>query len=174
MPLYTVNPRFTNPRDVLLAIQRALVDGLADILADDQIIISDPDEWDNGTPEPMLSGPFLTLCLSDSDFPDDVQIGGGQLACEELAAVNITIFSNERLSQTGHMPEAVYDIDQGLLEIKRRVLRVLVWADPLGDNALPLLSQLIPARSSSKPRKNAEGIWFLSLTFGASFFWDLT
>ena len=72
------------------------------------------------------------------------------------------------------MPEAVYDIDQGLLEIKRHVLRVLVGADPLGDNALPLLSQLVPARSSSKPRRNAEGVWFLSLTFGASFFWDLT
>jgi hypothetical protein len=164
----------TNPRDILLAIQRALTDGLADCIPADQIVISDPDEWESGTPEPHLMGPFLCIALADSDFPDDVQIGGGQYTAEELAEIVVTIFSNERLDQTGHMSAAVYDPEAGLLELKRRVLRALVGADPTGDNALPLLSQLIPVRRSTKPRKNAEGVWNLAVTFGVSFFWDLS
>jgi hypothetical protein len=174
MPLTTVTSRFTNPRDVLLAIQRTLVAGLVDIIPEDGIIISDPDEWESGIPEPMLSGPFLAISLTDSDFPDDVQIGGGAAACEELMAVAVTIFSNERLDQTGHMPAAVYDIDEGLLELKRRVLRALVGTDPTGDNALSLLSQLVPIQHGTKPRKNPQGVWFLVLICGTSFFWDLT
>lgn len=173
MPLETVNARFTNPRDVLLAFQQQLTAALVDVIPDDGVIIADPDEWDDA-PEPQLSGPFITLAYGDSQFPDDVQTGGGAATCEEIVPLVVTIFANERLDQTGHMPAAVFDDEHGLLELKRRVLRATVGTDPTGGDALPLLSQLVPIRNASKPRKNAQGVWFLSLTFGVSFFWDLT
>jgi hypothetical protein len=175
MPPRTVTARFTNSRDVLLAVQAALVNGLVDIFPDPAaIMISDPENWDDGVPEPQISTAFLTVAPTDSDFPDDTQVGGGQFACEELAGVAITIFSDSRLDQTGQMPAAVYDPNEGLFELKRRVLRVMVGADPVGDNALPLLSQLVPIRRGTKPRKNPQGIHFITLEFGTSHFWDLT
>lgn len=174
MPLTTTSARFTNPRDVLLAIQNALIAGLADIFPAETIMISDPDEWEDGAPEQQMSSSFICIAMTDSEFPDDVQIGGGANTCEELGGVVVYIFSDSRLDSTGQMPAVVFDPNEGLLELRRRVMRVLVGSDPLGDNAMPLVSQLIPVRRAAKPRKNPQGIWFTTLEFGTSYFLDLT
>lgn len=165
----------TNTRDVVMAIQRLLINQLSDIFPEETIVVSDPDNWEDGkAPENLMQSQFLTVCPGDSTFPDDVQIGGGANTTEELGTVEIHIFSDARLDQVGQMPAAVYDESEGLFELKRRVLRALCQADPTGDNQMPLVSQLIPAISATKPRRNAEGIHFIKLTFGASYFWDLS
>lgn len=175
MPLTTTSSgRFTNLRDVLLSVHAALVNGLLDIFPSETIVFADPDAWDNGVPEQLISSSFLAVCLSDAEFPDDVQVGGGAAATEEMSAVQVHIFSNMRLDQTGQMPAVLFDENEGLLELKRRVLRAIVGADLTGDNVNPLLSQLVPVRRAAKPRKNPQGIWFLTVEFGLSFFWDLT
>lgn len=174
MPLTTQTARFTNTREVVLALQRLLQTQLADIFTEETVVITDPDDWENGaTPENLLQTSFLTICPGDSVFPEDVQIGGGTQTVEELGTLELYIFSDARLDQTGTFPAAVYDENEGLFELKRRVLKALCQVDPTGDNQLPLLSQFIPIQSAGKPRKNGSGIHFLKLTFGISHFWDL-
>jgi hypothetical protein len=175
MPLTTNNPgRFTNTREVLLAVHRQLVSNLADIFPEETIVLADPDDWDGGLiPEQLINSTFLVVCLTDSEFPDDVQVGGGANTCEELGGIQVHIFSDSRLSQLGHTG-GILEENEGLLELKRRVLRALVGTDPTGDNAYNLLSQLIPIRRATKPRLNPQGIRFLTLDFGISYFWDLT
>lgn len=175
MPLTTVTARSTNTRDVILAIQRLLISQLGDIFPEETIVISDPDEWENGaTPENLINSEFITICPGDSTFPEDVQIGGGTHTVEELGTLELYIFTSSRLDQTGTMPAAVYDPEEGLFELKRRVMRALCQADPTGDNRMPLVSQFIPIQNGTKPRKNASGIHFMKLTFGINYFWDLT
>lgn len=175
MPLTTITARSTNTRDVVLAVQRLLVAQLADIFPEEAIMVSDPDSWDgDNTPEAMMSTSFITICPGDSTFPDDVQYGGGLQTIEEKATLELYIFSDSRLDSSSRMPAAVYDENEGLFELKRRVLRALVMQDPTGDNQLPLLSELLPVYSSTKPRKNASGVHFIKLVFGVPFFWDLS
>jgi hypothetical protein len=175
MPQTTITDRSTNTREVVLALQALLVSQLADLFTEETVVITDPDSWDSGqTPENLIATSFITLCPGDSDFPDDVQVGGGANTVEELGTLELYIFSDARLDQTGVFPAAVYDPNEGLFELKRRVLRALCQADPTGDNTKLLVSQLIPIRSCTKPTKNSSGVHFLRLVFGTSFFWDLS
>lgn len=175
MPLTTITARFTNTRDVILALQRLLVNQLSDLFTEETIVITDPDDWDNGqTPENLINQEFITLCPGDSTFPEDVQIGGGANTVEELGTLELYIFTSNRLDQTGTMPAAVYDPNEGLFELKRRVMQTLCQADPTGDNQLKLLSQFMPIQSCSKPRRNSSGVHFIKITFGLNHFWDLT
>lgn len=175
MPLTTVTARMTNTRDVVLAVQRLLVNQLSDIFTEETVVISDPEDWDNGeTPETLINSSFITMCPGDSVFPDDVQYGGGVNTIEEKETLELYIFSDARLDSTSKMPATVYDENEGLFELKRRVLRAMCQSDPTGDNQLPLLSELLPVISCTKPRKNASGVHFIKLVFGIPHFWDLT
>lgn len=173
MPLTTVDPRSTNIREVLLSVRAALIAGLSDIFPEEAVMLADPDEWIDGAPEQQISTAFLTISLTEANLPDDVQVGGGAATTEQLAAVAVTIFTDSRLDQTGQMAAALFDKSEGLLELQRRVMRALVGTDLIGDNVQSLLSQLTAARIVAKPRRNPQGIWFTTLVFGVSFFWDL-
>ena len=175
MPLFTETARFTNSREVVLAVHRLLISKLAGYdIPQERIVIADPEQWEDGPPTTLIDETLFTVCPGDSEFPEDVQIGGGLNTIEEIAAIEVTIFAARRLDQNGTMPAAIYDENDGLLEQKRRVMKALCQADPTGDNALPLLSQFAPIRTSSKPRKDSTGLFILRLIFGTPFFWDLS
>jgi hypothetical protein len=178
MPFETFNVRATNARDVLFGIQRQLVQQLADVIPQEAVLLADPSEqWDgeDGQPEQTISTGGLTICLTDAEMPEELQTGGAAATCFEYSGVEITIFADNRLDQVGQEPAAVFDADNGLLELKRRLLKALVGVDLTGgDPPVPLLSELIPVRRSRKPRKNPSGIWYLTVEFGTLFLWDLT
>jgi hypothetical protein len=175
MPLTTQKFREGNLREVVLAIQRLLIRELADIFTEGTILITDPDEWEAGeSPENLINTSFVTLAPGDATFNEELQYGGGIQTVEEDNLFNVYVFSDSRLDQTGVFPAAIYDENEGLLELKRRVLKALVMADPTGDNQLPLLSQGVYITSSSRPRKNTSGVHFIQLAFKVSFHWDLS
>lgn len=175
MPLNTVLPRATNHRDVLLAFQAQLQYLIGDIFPAETVTLQDPDEWVDGVPEQSINSTFICIAPTDGEFPEEFQIGGGTQTCFEWSAVGVWVFSNSRLDQVGQMAAALYDPNEGLLELKRRILRAMVAVDLTGgDGAQPLLSELIPAKSFDKPRKNPQGLWFIKLVFGALFLWDLS
>lgn len=160
---------FTNHRDVLLAVQDLILSELAgQEFSEANVVVTDEPE----PPANMRHQIFMTICPADSQFPDDVQTGGGAATVEELAVVLVTLFSARKTDQVGRMPQAVYDSETGLLEIKRRVMRALVGQYP-DRNRFPLLSDCIKIRRSTTPRHD-EKLYFLTLEFGTSFFWDLT
>jgi len=175
MPLNTGLPRATNHRDVLLGFRAQLIAQLGDIFPDDTITLQDPDEWVDGIPEQTINSTFICIAPTDAEFPEEIQIGGGATTCMEWGAVGVWIFSTDRLDQVGHMAAALFDENEGLLELKRRVLRALVGVDLTGgDGPQPLLAELVPAKTFDKPRKNPQGLWFIKLVFGALFMWDLS
>jgi hypothetical protein len=158
-----------------LAFQAQLVAQVGDIFPAETVTLQDPDEWDGGIPEQTINTAFLCVAPTDAEFPEEIQIGGGAMTCMEWGAVGVWIFSDSRLDQVGHMAAALYDENEGLLELKRRVLRALVGQDLTGgDGAQPLLAELVPAKQFDKPRKNPQGLWFIKLVFGALFMWDLS
>lgn len=173
MPLTTVSFRLTNTREVTLAVQRKLQNRLADIFPEEAILLADPEQWDDGPPASVAESSFLAVCPGDSQFPEDVQSGAVPITVEEIGTAEVTIYSSMRLDRTGSMPAAVWDETEGLLELKRRVILALAGADLTGDNALPLLSQLIPVRTADKPRKDSTGRYYLKVVFGICYFWDL-
>src|SRR5512135_2121305 len=174
MPLGTVTTRATNTREVMLGLWKQLADNLGDIFPAETIFLSDPDEWQAGAPEQQITTEFLCVCGTDADLPEETQIGGGQFTTFKWGGFAVYIFTDSRLGQVGHQAAALYDPEHGLYELERRVMRALVGSDPVGDNALPLLAELTPARSSFKPRRNENGLWFMKLEFGAGFLWDLS
>lgn len=166
----TTSANFTNHRDVLLAVQELILADMADLsFSEATVVVSD----DPSPPANMRAQLFMTICPGDSQFPDDVQTGGGADTVEELAVVLVTLFSARKTDQVGRMPLAVYDPERGLLEIKRRVMRALVGQYP-DRNRFPLLSDCIKIRRSTMPRCDESGLYSLMLEFGTSFFWDLT
>lgn len=174
MPLFTQTPRFTNTREVFLAFQSMLRSKLADIFPEEAVLLADPELWENGPPEPRIATSFLTICPGDSTAPDDVQTGGGTNTTEEFETLEVTIFSDSRLDSTGSFPAAVYDENEGLFELKRRVLVAMCQADPTGDNQLPLLSAFTFFISWTKPRRFDSTLLFIKLVFGTQHFWDLS
>ena len=177
MPFETFNVRATNARDVMLGIHRQLIAQLADIIPEEVIILADPSEWEDseGQPEQTITTAGLTICPTDSEMPEEFQTGGGAATCFEYAGVEVTILADSRKDQTGHMAAALYDADDGLFELKRRVLKALVGVDISGgDPNVFLLAELVPVRRSNKLKKNPQGIWFTTVEFGTLFLWDLT
>jgi hypothetical protein len=171
---FTTTPRSTNTLEVVAAVQKQLISQLSDIFPEDCIAVTDPDEWEDGTPENLINNIFMALCPGDSTFPEDTQIGGGLETVEELMTLEVYVFSAGRGDRTETYPATVYDPQEGLFELKRRVLRAMCQADPTGDNQDPLVSQLIPVFSATKPRRTPSGIWFIKLVFGIPHFLDLS
>lgn len=170
MPQETSTANFTNQRDVLLAVQDILLSDLSDMgFNEASIFITD----DGEPPAQLRQKLFLTLSPSDAEFPDDVQTGGGAATVEGLAGFRVTIFSALKVDQGGRFPVAVYDPDQGLYEIMRRVMKALVGVYP-ERNGLPLLSDCIKIRRTSSPMRDDKGNYFVTMEFGTPFFWDLT
>ena len=118
---------------------------------------------------------YLTVSPGDGVFPEDLQDGGGDSQLNEEAEIIVTGLSRVKLDQTNSDKAVIHNAEQGLLPIKQLILKTLAGQDPALPSGDKFLRQFLLARRSTQPTYDEDaGVSFISVTFMASFDWDLT
>jgi hypothetical protein len=121
---------------------------------------------------------FLTVAWEPGIFPQDEEQWTG--ACEEQAAIIITIYTRIHLDPPNSDDHLLWDATKGLAVLKRKVLKAMIGQDLTDTDGAPFLRQLIHARSSGRFDSVKVGsgdgvaLGMVQLTFGVSFDHDLT
>lgn len=107
-------------------------------------------------------------------FDDSEFTGGGQFAVVEKTGVTVILFSRHKLDQAGESTYWMADGTNGILELKRLVLKALTkWVPTSGSDRL-VISAIQPIHSDPPQRNNGDKVGDLALTFATDFEWDLT
>jgi hypothetical protein len=122
---------------------------------------------------------FCTVSPSDGEFDQAGIIGGANVQVLEASTLQVNVFSRIQLDRIEHAPIAFLDRQRGLLPLKKSVLKALAGRQLYGDyptNMIPLLTKwLTPMHAKTGATKKEEDDFvFLSITFDAPFYWDLT
>jgi hypothetical protein len=122
---------------------------------------------------------FCTVCpLSDSFTPDDT-VGGSDQGVIEVSSFRVTVWSRMERDQLEREGIAFLDAEQGLLPLKKAVLKCLagkqIYMD-YPDNTIPLLIEFCRPVSAHHPpsKQHHDDYSSFGITFEAPFYWDLT
>lgn len=165
--------RSTNQSDVLASIIQLLINCPLG-LNDETCFLA----WEPYPPEEMLpmlaaGDRFVTVAVSDSEFDEDINVGAGQYTATENTGVVVTIFGRYELDRTGKAVDALTNYTNGMLSMKKQILRALLAADPQW-NLQPLLRNFIQPRHASAPAYLKDfKLGALSIFFSVDFDWDL-
>lgn len=165
----------TDQRAVLAAIVAKLREDLSDIITETTCFISDT-PWPSVEVNDHL---FITVAPRDGQFDGDAPIGAASRGIIEHATIQVTAWSRAMLDRIEQAESAFSDDDQGLLVLKKRILRSLAGQQIYSDaptNEVPLLVEwLRPTRSIHPPlRQHEDSFSSFSLAFEAPFYWDLS
>lgn len=122
---------------------------------------------------------FCTVCPTSDSFDPGSPVGAGENLIIENSLVQVSIWSRLLLDEAEHAEIALTDAERGLLTMKQKVLAALagrqLFADP-PDNTVPLLIEYLKPTTSVHPAPGSAPDDFssCSLTFAASFYWDLS
>jgi len=150
----------------------------------DQLQLSDSHCYETISPlEPGPAPPggdfFVTVSIGDGVFDEGMQDAGGAEQLNEECEVTVTGYSMCKLDRVGHDHKLMHDELRGLLKVvKLKILKALVGVDlqdEADDEDNYFLRDMIRVRRSTRPDHDPKkGIGWISITFVASWDWDLS
>lgn len=115
---------------------------------------------------------WVSVSPAESNFPEDMQLGGGYEQLTEYLGVAVTAYSRIRTDSTDHDEYLLVDSERGLLALKARILKSLAQRDLVDKTGEPFLRQLVLVTSSSRPYFDGQnGVGWITLNFSVPYDW---
>ena len=117
---------------------------------------------------------FITVYAGGGTFNQGA-LGGGVV--DEDAIIAVKIWHRSELDSIGRSPESLFQADDGLMPIKRRVLKALTNKMLIGGDSMQIATETIKPQSAGEPSTAASSdgnLDSLALSFAVTFEWDLS
>lgn len=162
----------TTQKAILDAIVARLRDQVSDFNSTTLTLVATAEQADQSSKRNHIWGAVLPM---QGSFDDAEFTGGGHHSLVEHTGATVILFTNRRTDQAGHAEGWMSDSAEGLLELKRLVLKALTkWVPVNGSSERIVINALQPIHSDPPQKANGEKVGDLALTFSTDFEWDLT
>lgn len=168
---------FTDQDEVLTAIVERLRSEIAEFNAPNKCFVSiDPEPE-----EEQRQSIFATVSPIDGEFEAGVFDGAGGHGALERSGFTVTVFSKINLDRPDEQYQALQNESRGLFSLKKKILKALlrnstggVWTPTNASGASLLADYIAPARAGFPMAADNSKHAKLSVTFSASWTWNLT
>ena len=172
------DPVATNQVDVCNAIVTRLIAEISGFNASTCFLTCQPLQE---LPENIKTGAVVcSVSPAGGPFDESAYAGGGENVLIEDAAVHVVLYNNVRTDRRRHDVESLTKASEGLLTVKRLVLKALAGHRLQDGSSNELLVEhgVMPIQSDS-PRsqwddEKRRGIGDIGLLFRTPFLWDLS
>ena len=116
---------------------------------------------------------FITVYAGGGTFDQGALVGS---VVDEDAIVAVKIWHRSEIDNKGHSGESLFQADDGLIPLKRRVLKSLTNKMLTGTDSMQIATETIKPQSSGEP-STSDGdnpLDTLALSFAVKFEWDLS